>query len=120
MLDLMPDLHLVEHEWTTHGTCTGLTADNYFSLIRRVRASVRIPEPLLAPERQLTLSPEELKQDFEQANPGLTDADMAVTCGRGPYLVAVEICFTKDGRLTQCGADIRDCNRPALRVPKVQ
>jgi ribonuclease T2 len=120
MLDLMPDLHLIQHEWMTHGTCTGLSADNYFGLIRRIRNSVKIPQDLVAPDRQLSTSPAELKQDFERVNPGLSDAGMAVSCGSGPYLVAVEICFTKDGRMTQCGGDIRDCNRPMLRVPKVQ
>lgn len=119
MLDLMPDQHLIEHEWTTHGTCTGLSADNYFSLIRRIRGSVKIPQDLVAPGRQLTLTPEGLKQDFEQANPGLTDSEMTLTCGGGPYLVAVQICFTKDGRLTQCGGDLRDCNKPAIRIPRV-
>jgi ribonuclease T2 len=119
MLDLMPDQHLIQHEWVTHGTCTGLAADNYFALIRRIRNSIRIPQDLVAPERQLTVSPEGLKQDFEQANPGLTDSEMALSCG-GPYLVAVEICFTKNGKLTQCGRDVRDCNKPMLRIPKVE
>lgn len=120
MLDLMPDLHLIQHEWTTHGTCTGLPADNYFALIGRIRNSVKIPQPFVAPARQFSVSTAELKQDFEQVNPGLTDAGMAVTCGGGGYFVAVEICFTKDGRLTQCGRGIRDCNRPEVRVPKVE
>jgi ribonuclease T2 len=120
MLDIMPDLHLIEHEWTTHGTCTGLAADEYFALIRRLFQSVKIPQEFVTPVRQFSVSPEELKQDFERANPGITDADMAVSCGRGSYLVAVEICYSKDGRPTQCGGDIRDCNRPVIRVPKVE
>jgi ribonuclease I len=66
------------------------------------------------------MTPGELKQQFEQVNPGITDAGMAISCGSGPYLVAVEICFTKDGRATQCGGDIRDCNKPAIRIPRVQ
>ena len=32
MLDIMPDLHLINHEWMTHGTCTGLSAEQYFGL----------------------------------------------------------------------------------------
>jgi ribonuclease T2 len=120
MLDIMPDLHLIQHEWSTHGTCTGLTADDYFALIRRVFQSVKIPPGFLAPARQFSISPEELKQDFEQANPGIADSGIAVSCGGGPYLVAVEICYAKNGRPTQCGGDIRDCNKPAIRVPRVQ
>src|SRR4051794_31231797 len=34
-LDIMPDLGLISHEWKTHGTCSGLEADQYFGLIRR-------------------------------------------------------------------------------------
>jgi ribonuclease T2 len=119
ILDLMPDLHLIQHEWITHGTCTGLSADDYFALIRKIRASVKIPRAFAAPAQQFSVSPQELKQDFEQVNPGITDPGMAISCG-GPYLVAVEICFTKDGKPTQCGAGIRDCNKPTIRVPKVQ
>lgn len=120
LLDIMPDPHLIQHEWATHGTCTGLAADDYFALLRRLFHSLKIPPDFVAPARQFSLSPEELKRDFEQSNPSLTDADMAISCGRGPYLVAVEICYTKGGRPTPCGADIRDCNRPEIRVPKVQ
>jgi ribonuclease T2 len=119
MLDLMPDLHLIQHEWATHGTCSGLAADDYFALIRSVRASVKIPQDLVAPAQQFSVSPADLKHEFEQANPGITDSGIAVSCGGGPYLVAVEICFTKDGKPTQCGGDIRNCNKPSIRVPKV-
>jgi ribonuclease T2 len=120
MLDIMPDLHLIQHEWTTHGTCTGLTADDYFALVRRVFRSVKIPADLVAPARQFSIRPEELKRDFEQSNPGLADSGIAVSCGRGGFLVAIEICYGKDGRPTPCGGDIRDCNRPEIRVPKVR
>jgi ribonuclease T2 len=120
MLDLMPDLHLIQHEWATHGTCTGLSADNYFALIRRIRGSVKIPQDLVAPQRQLTVTPAELKQDFEQANSDLKDSEIALSCGSGPYLVAVEICFSKDGKPIPCAGDIRDCNRPEIRIPRVQ
>jgi hypothetical protein len=44
---------------------------------------------------------------------------MALSCG-GPYLVGVEICFSKNGKLTECGRDVRDCDKPMLRVPRVQ
>ncbi len=119
LLDIMPDLHLIQHEWATHGTCSGLPADDYFALIRRVRASLKIPPGFVAPQQQFTVNPADLKREFEQANPGVMDSGIAVSCG-GPYLVAVEICFTKDGKPAQCGSDVRDCNKPSIRVPKVQ
>jgi ribonuclease T2 len=120
MLDIMPDPHLIQHEWTTHGTCSGLSADNYFALIRQLFSSLKIPQPFVATPRQFSISPAQLKEEFEQANPTLAGAGIAVSCGSSPYLVAVEICYTKDGKPTQCGSDIRDCNKPVIQVPKVQ
>jgi ribonuclease T2 len=118
MLDLMPDLHLIQHEWSAHGTCSGLNADEYFNLIRRTFTALKMPSQFVRPARQFSISPGDLKQAFEQVNPGLTDTDMAVTC-RGAYLVAVEIFVTKDGRPTPCSG-MRDCRAAMLRVPKVQ
>jgi len=120
MLDIMPDLHLIQHEWAVHGTCSSLAASDYFALIRKAFTSVKIPRDFVDAQRQFSISPADLKSEFEQANPGITNAGMAVTCGGGAYLVAVEICLTKDGKPTQCGAGIRDCNAPAIRVPRIQ
>ena len=41
--DIMPTASLVEHEWQTHGTCSGLGADNYFAAIHKAYAGVKIP-----------------------------------------------------------------------------
>jgi ribonuclease I len=41
--DIMPTAGLVEHEWQTHGTCSGLGADNYFGAIHKAYAGVKIP-----------------------------------------------------------------------------
>src|SRR5690242_9316086 len=30
LLDIMPDRHLIQHEWLAHGTCTGLPPSEYF------------------------------------------------------------------------------------------
>jgi ribonuclease T2 len=118
MLDIMPDPHLIQHEWSAHGTCSGLNADNYFGLIRRTFTSLKIPRQFIHPTRQLTISPESLKQIFVQANPSLHEASMAVTC-KGAYLVAVEICLTKEGKPTAC-AGLRDCKASMLHVPRVR
>jgi ribonuclease T2 len=118
MLDLMPDLHLIEHEWLTHGTCTGLTADNYFALIRRIYSSIHIPNEFVGTPQQLNISPGQMKQRFEQLNPGLTDAGIAIE-SRGPYFTAIEICYSKDGKPTPC-TGVRDSRVPELRVTKVR
>ncbi|HEY3936233.1 MAG TPA: ribonuclease T2 [Bryobacteraceae bacterium] len=118
MLDIMPDVHLVAHEWAAHGTCSGLNADDYFGLIRRIFTALRMPPEFVSPARQFNIPPAELKRSFEQANPGLADADLAVSCA-GPYLRAIEVCMSKDGRPMPCTA-VRDCRTSILRVPRVR
>ena len=118
MLNIMPDAHLVQHEWSAHGTCSGLKADDYFSLIQRTFARLKIPQQFIRPARQFSIAPGALKQAFAQVNPGLDETDIAITC-KGPYLVAVEICVTKDGKPTPCSG-MRDCRTGVLRVPKVE
>jgi ribonuclease T2 len=49
MLDIMPDETLIQHEWTTHGTCSGLSAGEYFNLLRRAYISIKIPAQFAAP-----------------------------------------------------------------------
>jgi ribonuclease T2 len=118
MLDIMPDPHLIQHEWSAHGTCSGLKADDYFNLIHRTFSALKIPQQFVRPARQFSITPSALKQAFAQANPGLNETDIAISC-KGPYLVAVEICVTKDGKPTPCSG-MRDCRTGMLRVPRVE
>lgn len=117
MLDIMPDLGLVQHEWTTHGTCSGLTAEQYFGLIRKAFSSVKQPTQLTGAKTPQTLSPRQVKQDFEGANPELNDSEMMINCASN-YLQAVEICLTKGLQPMACPAP-RDCRASTIRVPPV-
>jgi ribonuclease T2 len=117
MLDIMPDLGLVQHEWTTHGTCSGLSADQYFGLIREAFNGIRQPAQLTSATKQQTLSPRQVKQAFETANPQLNDAGITINCASN-YLQAVEICLTKNLQPMSCPAP-RDCRASTIRVPPV-
>jgi ribonuclease T2 len=118
-LDFMPTTWLLRHEWTTHGTCSGLSADAYFELIRRAYTSIKIPDQLAKPSRQLSRAPSEVKRAFVDANPGLQGKDMAVSCGNN-YLTAVEFCLNKDTLAPQtCGA-LRDCKATVIRVAPIR
>src|SRR5579863_1437170 len=39
----MPSPGLIQHEWATHGVCTGLTPAEYFGAIVETRSAVQIP-----------------------------------------------------------------------------
>lgn len=117
MLDIMPDLGLIQHEWTTHGTCSGLSADEYFGAIRKAFASFKQPAQLTSAKTQQTLSPRQIKQDVEQANPQLNDSEIMINCASN-YLQAVEICLTKGLQPMTCPAP-HDCRASSIRVPPI-
>jgi ribonuclease T2 len=117
MLDIMPDLGLIQHEWTTHGTCSGLSATDYFNLIRKAFTSLRIPAQFAAPTTQLVMSPLQVKQSFEQLNANWKDVDIMINC-TGNYLQELEFCLTKNLGAMACSAP-RDCNARTIRIPPV-
>jgi ribonuclease T2 len=118
LADIMPDTGLVTHEWSTHGTCSGLDAENYFKLLRQAFTSIRIPDRFAAPGHNFSIAPQEVKKEFLQANPNLREEEMTVSCGNN-YLTAVSFCMTKDLRPTTC-QNLRDCRANVIRVPAVR
>lgn len=117
MLDIMPDLHLIEHEWQTHGTCSGLNANEYFKLIRKAFTSFRIPRQFLNPQAQFSISPIDVKKALEESNPDLNDAAITISC-RGNYLNGVSICLSKDLHPVPCPV-VHDCRARTIRVAPV-
>ena len=117
MADIMPDAGLVNHEWSTHGTCSGLDAENYFKLLRRAFRSVKVPERFTASRENLSISPQEVKNEFVQANPNLRADELTVSCGNN-YLTSVSLCLTKDLKPTAC-QNLRDCRANVTRVPRI-
>ena len=81
MLDLMPARGLIIHEWNKHGVCAGLPARGYFETVRKARAVVKIPPQYLEPQTALNVTPDEVEEAFVTANPGMSRAGIAVTCG---------------------------------------
>jgi len=120
MLDLMPARQLVIHEWRKHGVCAGLPARGYFETIRKARAGVKIPPEYLEPKAALTVSPGEVEEAFIKANPGMSAAGIAVTCG-GPRLSEVRICLSRELQFRECPEiDKRACKRDKLNMPPVR
>ncbi len=115
--DIMPDAELVDHEWMTHGTCSGLDAKNYFQLLRRTFESITIPERFIAPRENWSIPPQEVKREFMRANPSVGADEMTVSCGNN-YLTAVSFCMTKGLKPAAC-RNLRDCQANVIRVPRV-
>ena len=122
--DVMPSRSLVYHEWSTHGTCSGLQPAEFFALVRRAYASLSIPGQFADPAQSIEQSPAAVASAFMHANPRLPERSLVVTCsGQGqPRLREVRICFDRELTARECSADtLRSaCEAAQLLVPPVR
>jgi ribonuclease T2 len=120
MLDLMPSPRLIFHEWDRHGTCSGLSPGAFFETVRRARAAVKIPEAYLDVQTPLTVTPDEVREAFVNANPGLSQDGIAIACDQR-RLSEVRICLSRDLKFHDCGSGVgRACRRDRLTLPPVR
>jgi ribonuclease T2 len=107
MLPLMPSEQLIQHEWDTHGTCSGLSQDDYFALVERARRKIEIPSEYQKPDDYISTSVDALERTFIRSNREFDADDIAVQC-RGRYLREVRMCFDTDLQPRSCGRDVDD------------
>lgn len=108
-LRYVPTESLIQHEWATHGTCSGLTAAEYFAALRKARDSVRIPEELDQPSRKLQFSPAEIEAKIAAANPSFPKEAFRTSCYRDGELQEIRICMNKDLSPRACGSSAGAC-----------
>jgi ribonuclease T2 len=113
--DIYPDAGLLIHEWRTHGTCSGLSPDAFFSLARQAFHSVVIPSALSQLDHQISIPPGQILDLFTAANPSVPRSSLALSCGNN-YLTAIEVCLNKNAQPTACGP-VRSCRANTVRIP---
>lgn len=100
--ELYPSPTLIDHEWSKHGTCSGLDPDAYFQLTQRIRKKVIIPAAYALPRSVAATQADNVRKAFRQANPSLP-ADGILVTSADRLLAEVRICVTQAG-------DFRSCN----------
>ncbi|HEX7158433.1 MAG TPA: ribonuclease T2, partial [Edaphobacter sp.] len=116
--DIYPDSSLLQHEWRTHGTCSGLTPDAYFTTARTAFRTITLPVALTTISQQTSMPPTQIIGLFTTANPDIPQTSFALSCGNN-YLTAVEVCLDKQLHPTACGP-IRSCRANTVRIPSPQ
>jgi ribonuclease T2 len=87
---LYPSAMLMAHEWSKHGTCSGLSATDYFSLSKASFEKVAIPGDYTQPAQPISLS--------GQAS--------ALLCKK-KHLQEVRVCLDATGSSSkECGGDV--------------
>jgi ribonuclease T2 len=121
MLDIMPSKGLVIHEYRTHGTCSGLDPNQYFSLAHRLFDGIAIPPRFQNPFEAQRVSPYDIRSEFLQANPSFAPNMIAIVCGgSGKSLKEVRLCVAKDGKPRACGDNenqSRLCSTDQVYIP---
>ena len=124
MMDIMPSKKLIIHEWKKHGTCSGLSQQDYFKIVRDIFGSLRVPARYLSPQADVTITPEQLVTDFVKSNAGLTADMMSVQCGNArdqARLSELLVCVNKAGDFATCGAnEKRQCRAETIVLPPVK
>jgi ribonuclease T2 len=120
MADIMGTSGLAWHQWKKHGRCTGLSADEYFTLSREAYGRIVRPPAFDRLDSPIRLPAQVVEDAFMAGNPGLTDEMMTVTCA-GDMIAELRICLTRDLEPRSCGADVRrDCtaSRALMEPPR--
>jgi ribonuclease T2 len=124
--NLYPSSKLYEHEWEKHGTCSGLSQEKFHELSQQLKNSVVIPDRYVQPAKPFRITLSEMKQEFVQANPGMTEASFAPACsGSGRFLQELRVCYGKDGQPGTCSAEVlkssqKSCGQPNFLVRSVR
>jgi len=119
MLPYIPTASLVQHEWKTHGTCSGLSAADYFGTVRRARDLVKLPAEFTSPAQAQSLKPAEIESAFAAANPTFPKEAFRTSCTAGA-LQEVRVCLNKDLTPRACTASAGECATPTLKVLPVK
>lgn len=119
-LNYIPTESLIQHEWSNHGTCSGLSAAEYFAAVRKARDAVRIPDELKQPGQSVNLSPAQIEAKLAAANPSFPKDGFRVSCYRDGELQEVRICFNKDLTPRSCGESAGHCAVPNVEMKPVR
>ncbi|QEE47314.1 ribonuclease T(2) [Rhizobium sp. WL3] len=117
VMDIMPSMGLIGHQWRKHGSCSGLGMSDYFRLVRQAHDRIRIPDELSDVDAPTRTSPQAVEADFIRSNPGLPRSAVSVTCDR-ERVDEVRICLDRTLGFRSCPeVDSRSCRRSEIIIP---
>jgi ribonuclease T2 len=109
MADIMGTSGLAWYQWKKHGTCTGLSATDYYALSRLAYERVVRPPVFRKLERAVKLPASVVEQAFLKANPNWQANMVTITCRDG-YIQEARLCLSRDLDPVACGRDVvKDC-----------
>ncbi|MGJ5619902.1 ribonuclease T2 family protein [Sulfitobacter sp. MF3-043] len=109
MTDIMGTSGLAWHQWKKHGSCTGLSAQDYYALSRRAYALIERPAIFRKLDRSVRLPASIVEDAFLRSNPAIKADGITITC-RNNRIQEARICLSRQLTPVPCGQDVvRDC-----------
>ena len=68
MMPIMPGKQLIQHEWATHGACSGLSVQDYFGAIEKLYNGLEVPPEFKKPTSSAQTTVVAIEQKFATAN----------------------------------------------------
>lgn len=115
MADIMGTSGLAWHQWKKHGTCSGLSAEDYYALSREAYGRVTRPAVFRKLDQSVRLPASIIEEAFLKANPDLEADGLTITCRDG-FIQEARVCLSRDLTPVPCGRDVsRDCKLDSAR-----
>ncbi len=90
-----------QREWNSHGACSGLAPEDYFTLMIQARVAVQLPVQLTSLEGDATASGEQIESYFAGANTAFPAMAFRAECASGSF-VGVRVCFDRSLAAREC------------------
>lgn len=103
-LPIMPSPRLIEYQWKKHGTCSGLSQEQYFAATRQAFAGFRPPKDF-GEGRFIDTDHRALLARLKASNPGIPASAMALGC-RGRDFSEMRICLSPELGPVPCGPGV--------------
>ncbi|MGH1354603.1 MAG: ribonuclease T2 family protein [Thalassovita sp.] len=118
MEDIMGSSGLAWYQWKKHGTCSGLSASQYYNLARRAYDLVNRPQIFRQLDKPVKLPASLVEKAFLKENPNWEPDMLTITCRDG-HIQEARLCLSKTLTPVPCGRDVvQDCKRTdALFAP---
>jgi ribonuclease T2 len=115
MLPYMLSATLVQHEWATHGTCSGLSQADYFTEVVQARVAVQLPVQITGIDQATSESPAQIEQQFAGANPAFPANAFRTAC-KGADFTEVRVCFDRNIKGVECTPSTGDCGNATEQI----
>jgi len=108
---------LIQHEWSKHGTCSGLSMQDYFGTIEKLYGNLQQPTDFKKPTKTIQTSPGTIAGKFASANDA-PKAAFLVSCPKNEFS-EVQICLGKDLKYMTCPGTVKSCKASKIKVRPV-